>query len=310
MVLDNSPVFGLPRGTWMVLAGCLFFALSGMGISLAEGIPATEIVFLRALAGLPFFYLAIRRQGLSLRGPRPYAMLLRCCSMIGVFLLTTRAYMMLPIGDAATVMHSYPVIVILLSGLVLGEKVGLRALWCALVCFVGVALCAKPSFLFGAAGLSPAGLAVALSATAVISISILLARMLSRDYPTPVIVIWPMLFAVILTPLMGVGDWVIPNNTAQWVGLIIVCLFNNVAQFSFVDGMAREPVGRSAILTFTELPMTAMLGVLFLSESYDMYSLVGAMLVAAGSLALEPAVVAMFRARLHIGHSGTKTGIQ
>lgn len=290
---DNPTVFGLPRGTWMVLAACLLFALGGMGISIAgRSIPATELIFLRSLSGIPLFLLMIRRAGHSLTGGRTGLLILRGLVMVVGFWLTTRTYMMLPIADAAIIMHIYPVIVIILAGLFFGERAGVRAFVCAAVCIAGVALCAKPSFLFGdAARLGPVGVAFGMMSAVSISVSILLLKPLSRSYASPVLVVWPMVFALFLTPLAGVSDWTLPSGGVQWAGLLLACFGTNFAQFALVDGISREPVGRGAVLTYVELPLTALLGAAFLGDSYDAFTFVGALLVAGGTLALNPAVM-------------------
>ncbi|MBL4748155.1 MAG: DMT family transporter [Magnetovibrio sp.] len=93
-----------------------------------------------------FTYAAKRRSVHFLRARRPGLQFIRATALFGATSTMYVALTKMPLGDAAAIQFFAPVLVTVISGLFLGEHIGLRR-WGGVFCaFIGVLLIARPGF--------------------------------------------------------------------------------------------------------------------------------------------------------------------
>lgn len=126
-----------------VIFGCMPL---GANFLYAQGVTPMSLVFLRNLLSLPVLALLCQKQG----GLRISRGALLETSLTGFFgccitpILLFSSYCYLASGMATVFHFAYPVIVVL-GGLVLRERVQKKALFCAILCSLGILLLIDPS---------------------------------------------------------------------------------------------------------------------------------------------------------------------
>lgn len=100
--------------------------------------------FVRALMALPVVVL-LARMGLgSIRLVRPGAVALRSLFVTLAMLIYFAGLGTLPIAQAVAGLFTSPIFVVLISGLILGERIGAVRVWAAVIGFAGVFLVLRP----------------------------------------------------------------------------------------------------------------------------------------------------------------------
>lgn len=150
-----------------VIFGCMPL---GANFLYAQGVTPMSLVFLRNLLSLPVLALLCQKQG----GLRISRGALLETSLTGFFgccitpILLFSSYRYLASGMATVFHFAYPVIVVL-GGLVLRERVQKKALFCAVLCSLGILLLIDPS-----GAVDPLGVALALTSGVTYAVYILL----------------------------------------------------------------------------------------------------------------------------------------
>ena len=150
-----------------VVFGCMPL---GANFLYAQGVTPMSLVFLRNLLSLPVLSLLCQKQG----GLRISRGALLETSLTGFFgccitpILLFSSYRYLASGMATVFHFAYPVIVVL-GGLVLRERVQKKALFCAVLCSLGILLLIDPS-----GAVDPLGVALALTSGVTYAVYILL----------------------------------------------------------------------------------------------------------------------------------------
>ena len=150
-----------------VIFGCMPL---GANFLYAQGVTPMSLVFLRNLLSLPVLALLCQKQG----GLRISRGALLETSLTGFFgccitpILLFSSYCYLASGMATVFHFAYPVIVVL-GGLVLRERVQKKALFCAVLCSLGILLLIDPS-----GAVDPLGVALALTSGVTYAVYILL----------------------------------------------------------------------------------------------------------------------------------------
>jgi drug/metabolite transporter (DMT)-like permease len=205
------------RGILAMLLAAALFGLMDTGLKLlSPHYPAVQVAALRALSSLPLViaFVAWRRAFGSLLRIRWPLHLLRGVLGIGMLSAFTFALRQLPLAEAYSIFFVAPLLITLLSGPLLGEKVG-AARWTAIgVGLLGVLVVLRPT---GAGMFSLAGGAVLLAA-ACYSVSAITVRIVNRSDSVDSQVFWLMTLvglgagAIALphwTPVRAVDGWVL-----------------------------------------------------------------------------------------------------
>ena len=164
------------RTPWLgylcVILSAVSFGCMPLGANFlyAQGVTPMSLVFLRNLLSLPVLALLCQKQG----GLRISRGALLETSLTGFFgccitpILLFSSYRYLASGMATVFHFAYPVIVVL-GGLVLRERVRKKALFCAVLCSLGILLLIDPS-----GAVDPLGVALALTSGVTYAVYILL----------------------------------------------------------------------------------------------------------------------------------------
>ena len=238
-------------------ATCFGFMAAMIKLGDEAGISLPELAFYRFAFGLPplLLWIALTRNFAAWRTQRSLAHLGRGAIGLSTMILAFAAVTLLPLAESATIGFVAPLFSVMLSALLLGEKVG-RHRWSAVALgFLGVLIVMQP----GGAALPPLGLAVALIAALGVAAVTITIRTIGRTESTPTIVLWFTLFSMAATGLLMpvYGRW---HDAQGWAILLALGLFGGLGQLFLTSALRYAPVSVVVPFDYTQLIWAVLLG--------------------------------------------------
>jgi drug/metabolite transporter (DMT)-like permease len=270
-------------GLRLASVGCYSIMAALLKLASARGVVALEMLFYRAIFGLPVVLLwVLTSQGIAaLSTRRPWAHAGRCALGIASILCTFQALIMLPLADATTISFTAPAFATILSWLVLHERVGRHRWTAVLLGFVGVMIVMRPS---GSTVMVPLdGVAVALVAALGTAGVVITLRQLRHTEHVAAIVFWFFLssaaIGAVLLPFIGrVHD----------AGTVLILAGAGVAgglmQITLTASLQKAPVSVLSPFDYLQIVGALVLGWLLLSELPTWSTLAGAALIVVSGL--------------------------
>ena len=263
-------------------AGAFSIMTALLKLAAERGVVAPEMLFYRALFGLPVVLLwIVMRPGLgAIRTERPWAHVFRCALGITGILFVFQALTMLTLADAATINFTAPIFATLLSGLILREVVGPHRWLAVAVGFIGVAVVMRPG-----AGHAPplAGVAVALmAALGQASVTVTLRQLKDTEH-VAAIVFW------FFVASLGVGALMLPF-VGHWHGWATLALLagggvaGGLAQLTVTASLQSAPVAVVAPFDYLQMVGAVIFGWWLMASPPSLNTLAGAALIAASGL--------------------------
>jgi drug/metabolite transporter (DMT)-like permease len=272
------------------VGSALSFSVMSVLVKVAGArLPTQEIVLGRALVSLALSHVLLSREGLSVWGTdRP---LLVARGVVGYLALSCVYYSVthLPLAEATVIQYLHPGFTALLAALLLGEALGARLVAANLVALAGVVLVARPPVLFSAtataAALDPFTVAVAVAGAFGSAVAyVLVRRLAASEHPLVIVYYFPLVTVPATLPAVA-RDFVMPQGI-EWIVLLGVGVFTQFGQVFLTRGMQLEPAGRATALSYLQVVFAACWGVLVCGDYPDTLTIAGALLVAAGALAV------------------------
>lgn len=266
---------------WSVMSACVKVA--------GEHLPSQQIVWVRAVVTLVYSYLMIRWSGISNPlGNNRKLLLLR--GTFGFIALTCFFFALtnLPLADATVIHYTNTIFVAIIAAFVLGESLTAGEILGAAVSLSGVALIAKPSFLFGetAASLNPLYVGAALGGAFFSASAYVIVRKLKESEHALVIVFYfPLISSIGSTPTAAFSN---PQWPTMWEWAILIVGVGGCAQIAQVcvtKGLHAVKAGRAMTITYLQIVFAALWGILFFDEGLDAWSIIGGLMVVSGTIA-------------------------
>ena len=189
------------------------------------------------------------------------------------------ALTLIPLAQVFALEFTTPVWVILLSPLLLGERITKVGMIAAILGFVGVLIVARPD---------PAGINAGLVAAATSAIAFALTAILTRKLTQtePVVVI--LFFLTVTQAIFGLGfagfdgDIALPTqSTLPWI--IGIGCAGLLAHFCLTKALSLAPASIVMPIDFARLPTIAVIGMLLYNEPLDVWVFLGAGLIFAAN---------------------------
>ncbi|WP_199259949.1 DMT family transporter [Paracoccus binzhouensis] len=266
---------------WMMGAVASFTLMAIAGRKVSHELDTFEILAWRSLIGM-----AILAAALSLRGrwqvvtlQRPGLQLLRNGAHFIAQNLWFHALFTIPLAQVFALEFTAPLWVLLLSPLLLAERLTMVRAFSALLGFLGILLVAQP----GAAGLSPGLISAALAAIG-FALTYICTKKLTAVVD-PVCILWWM---SVSQALMGLGcagfdgRITLPSSAAApWVALLGTT--GLAAHFCIVNALRVAPATLVMPFDFLRLPVIAIVGLLLYDEPIGLAVVAGAALILVGN---------------------------
>lgn len=252
---DQRPLLALLMrlGAALVLSVMLVF----VKLVVDSGVTLVETLFWRQLPTVPILLLwfALRGRLDALATARPAAHAARALTGTAGMALNFGAVTLLPLATATTLNFTSAIWAVILSALLLKERVGPWRWTAVLLGFAGVLVIARPSD--GAIPL--VGAAVALAAAFAIALISIQIRDLARTEPPLTIVFWFAAFSVI--PLGLAMPFVASEHSLyQWSLLAGLALFGLLGQFLLTAALRYGAVASVIVMDYSSLVWAALFG--------------------------------------------------
>ena len=267
----------------MVLAVSTFTCLDTTSKYLAQHYPVAGIVFVRYIVQmLPMVIVLAPRMGMTLLRTAN----LRLQVVRGVILtvsslafLTALSHM--PLAEAASIAFMTPIIIAVLAGPVLNEKVAART-WIALAGgFTGVVLIVRP----GGGFFTWAALLPLASAFFMAFYQMFTSRLAGRDAPLTTL-FYPAVIGTALVPLIFPRELVLPATLFHAGLFILIGVLGGLGHFLLIQAHHYAPASILSPFMYAQLVTALFLGWLVFGQLPDAIAFVGMATIAASGLLL------------------------
>jgi drug/metabolite transporter (DMT)-like permease len=266
---------------WMIGAIGSFTAMAIAGRQVSFALDTFEIMTYRSLlgivivcvvAGMTGTWRQINRQQLGLHAVRNIAHFTG--QNLWFYALTV-----IPLAQVFALEFTTPIWVLLLSPLLLNERMTRIGMIAALIGFLGVLIVTRP----GSAPVSPGLIAAALCAIG-FAFSAIFTRRLTRTQSITCI----LFYLTVMQAIFGLicagydGDIALPNAaTLPW--LVLIGCAGLFAHFCLTTALSLAPASVVMPIDFARLPAIAIVGALVYAESLDPFIFLGAALIFGGN---------------------------
>ena len=268
------------QGALYMVAATLGFSVMNVAIRIAaDELNPLQIAFFRNFFAMLVMLPWLQQAGLaSLKTAHMGLHLWR--AVIGLLAMSTWFYSiaLLPLADAVALNFTVPMFATVGAALVLGEIVRARRWSATAVGFLGVLIILRPGF----TELTPA-MALPVVSAAFMAISILIVKRLS-GYDSPNAIVFMM--NLILTPLSLVPAlfvWRWPSWTVLAL-LLLVGVFAALSHIAITRAYTKADASALLPLDYARLPFIALLAFFFFAEVPDLWTWVGAAVIAGSAI--------------------------
>lgn len=257
-----------------MLLSAAFFGLMAATVKGLESYPLTEKVFFRNFLGFIFAFFMVKSKGGTLKGNNKKMLLVR--SIFGMLGILCYFYSLqyLNLADGVIINKFSPFVVVLLSYIVLNEKVGKGQVAALILAIIGAFLVVKPT---GNVSAFPAliGLLGAIfGGTAYIAVSYLK----KSDGPETIVFYFTLITSICTLPFILRGDWILPTG----MDLLLILglgVFATLGQIFMTYGYRVADASEVSIYLYADTIFSAIIGFLIFNEIPDKHSALGGILI-------------------------------
>ncbi|MGO8919550.1 MAG: DMT family transporter [Stellaceae bacterium] len=264
---------------WVVLGGVCSTVMNVLIREAAKELHPFEVTFFRCLFGLLVLVPWLMRIGIgSLRTTKVWFYTLRAGVSLVSMLSWFYGITLVPLATATALNFTAPLFAIAGAALVLGETVRLRRWLGVAAGFLGVLVIIRP----GAAALDPNLLLILLSA-ATMGMGVVTVKFLSRSESATAIVTYMVLYSAPLALIPALFVWRWPSlPTFGW--LVALGVIGTTAHFCVARAYSAADASACAPFEFLRMPFTVVLAYLVFGEVTDLWTWVGAAVIAGSSI--------------------------
>jgi drug/metabolite transporter (DMT)-like permease len=189
------------------------------------------------------------------------------------------ALTMIPLAQVFALEFTSPIWVVLLSPLVLGERLTVHRMIAAALGFAGILMVARPDFI----ALDPGVLAAAAAAVC-FAATVLMTKALTRGEGIVSILFWLTLMQLVLGAVMAAWDGRIAWPTAvTWPLLALIGCAGVTAHLCLTSALSLAPASFVMPIDFLRLPLIAVIGMAFFDEPVEMAVIAGGAVIFFGN---------------------------
>lgn len=271
----------LKAALWMSGSIASFSAMAVAGREVASQLDTFEIMMYRSLVGVVVVCLVACVTGTwrQVNTQQMGTHLIRNAAHFTGQNLWFYAVTMIPLAQVFALEFTSPIWVIVLSPLILGERLTLVRALAALMGFVGILIVARPDV-----GAINTGVVTAASAAIFFALTIMFTKRLTRTQSITCILFWLTTMQLVMGLVMAGydGDVMLPSAiTLPW--LTLIGLAGLLAHFCLTNALKIAPATVVVPIDFIRLPTIAVVGMLLYNETIDIWVFVGAAVIFAGN---------------------------
>lgn len=265
-----------------MLALMLFASLDATAKHLAAFFAVPLLVWARYVVHflLMLVFVAPAMRAELVRTANPRLQIVRALSLLATTGCGMAAFRVMPLAEATSVIFLAPLLVTLLAGPLLGERIG-RSRWLAvLVGFGGVLLVVRPG-----TDLNPAGILWALGGAFSYALYQILTRRLSHaEHPLRLLFYTALVGTAVMSAALP-WFWVDASPAPQqWLLIASLGLYGGVGHFLLIRAFRLAPASTLTPFTYVQLVWATLLGWIVFGNVPDAISATGMAVIAASGL--------------------------
>ena len=267
---------------WAIIGNFFFASENAIAKVLTYGFHPVQILFFYGLTMLVMATITVARSGgiPVVKTGRFGLHTFRSLTMIATFYTYILALSYLPLADVIAIMFVTPFVAILLSILLLSEKIDVQRWFSLIIAFSGVLIIVQPNMNVNAMGVFWAAVSAFLA-----GLDTILTRKLTASESNVTIVFYLSLFYVVVTGIFVPFYWIQPdwNSLAVFLGMGVA---GALAQFAITNAyrFAGPPV--VSPFDYTMMLWGVMFGYLLWGDLPTFYTYLGSVLLLTSSLAM------------------------
>ncbi|MDO7717751.1 MAG: DMT family transporter [Burkholderiaceae bacterium] len=271
----------LKAALWMTGAIVSFSAMAVSGREVSVELDTFEIMTYRSLVGMAVLWTLLSVTGCWGQVSRRFfgVQVVRNVAHFTGQNLWFYALTVIPLAQVFALEFTSPIWVVLLSPLILGERLTRVRVLSVLVGFIGILVVARPS----PDTISP-GLIAAASSAVFFALTAMFTRRLTRTESVLCIMFWLTLMQAVLGLAISIwdGEMALPTaKTAPW--LFLIGCAGLLAHYCLTSALAIAPATVVVPMDFVRLPTIAVVGMLVYGEALDVWVFVGALIIFAAN---------------------------
>jgi len=275
---SHRPLLGI---LFMLTAGSLFPVMSGLAKLMSRDYSSEQVVWARTVSHLLFaLALVVPRHGWGIvRTRRPGVQFLRSLLLIGSTFLFFSALRFVPIAQAASISFTAPLIVVLLAGPMLGERIRLSRVVAVTVGFLGVLVVIRP----GAAVFQWASLLIVGSAACYAIYQILTRRVAGIDRPETSLVHSALVGSVLMS-LVVPFSWRTPDAWTDVALLGSLGVLGGLGHYFVARALLHAAANVLSPFQYWQMVGSVMVGWWLFAEVPDAFTWLGSALIIGAGL--------------------------
>jgi drug/metabolite transporter (DMT)-like permease len=235
----------------------------------------TSAFVLTLIVSNPFTHPAL------LRSKRPVLQIVRSLLLVSSTVLNFLALRWLQLDEALSIIFTFPFIVAIISGPILGEWIGWRRWIAIIVGFGGVLLISRP----GLGGMHPAAF-ISLASTTCYAFYAVMTRIVSRTDSNQTSLFYSNLTgALVMLPVIPFV-WQTPANWTIALMLLGTGVLGSLGHFCLISGHKLAPASVLSPFIYTQLVWVVILGYLVFDHVPNSWTIAGAAIVIGSGLYL------------------------
>ena len=274
----NKPLVGI---LFMCLASSFFPVMNGLAKLMSQSYTSEQVVWARTVSHLIFVLaLFVPKSGWRiLRTRRPGVQFLRSCMVITSTFLFFSAIKFVPIAQAASISFTAPLIVVILSGPILGEKVRASQIAAVLAGLAGVLIVIRP----GADVFQWASLLIVGSASCYALYQILTRRVAGSDAPETSVVYSALVGSVLMSMVVPFA-WKTPDSITDAAILGSLGILGGLGHYCLAKASTYAPANFLSPFQYWQMVGSVLVGYLMFGEVPDQYTWIGAAIIIAAGI--------------------------
>tara|TARA_R110002012_G_C11514406_1_gene598780 strand:- start:30 stop:926 length:897 start_codon:yes stop_codon:yes gene_type:complete len=271
----------LRAALWMTGAIASFSAMAVAGREASLDLDTFEIMLYRSIVGMiiVFVVLTVTRRWHQIGFRHKRLQVMRNLAHFSGQNLWFYAVTVIPLAQVFALEFTSPLWVLVLSPLVLGERLTPMRALAAIMGFIGILIVARPS----PESLNP-GVVAALLAAICFAFTIMLTKKLTRTESIACILFYLTTTQVVFGLIAAGydGDIALPSATSlPWV--VLIGCAGLMAHFCLTNALSIAPATVVIPIDFARLPVIAVVGMLLYNEALDLLVFAGALVIFAGN---------------------------
>jgi len=263
----------------VVFAGLLFSSMNVMIRHASSELHPLEVVFFRSFFGFVAMLPWLMRQGIgALRTSRPALIGLR--TFLGFISMATwfSALAVVPLGNAVALGFTAPLFAAVAAVVVLREVIRIRRITALAIGFGGMLVILRPGL-----DTITAGEVMVIVSALTMALSVISLKVLTRTEQVGSLVVYQTLLItpVALVPALFVWTW---PSAEMWFWVILIGLVASTAHMAFTRAFSLADTMYLMPFDYLRLPQVAFLGWMLFGEPTDVYTWIGAAIIAASSI--------------------------